>query len=629
MERKLTAILLADVVGYSRLMGIDEEGTHARLKAHLKEFIEPTVTARHGRVVRTEGDSFLADFDSVVQAVQCAMDVQSGMEQRNTNIPQEKQIRLRIGVNMGDVITERDGIYGNSVNMAARLEGLADSQSVCVSGTVYDHVRGKVEHGFKFLGKKSVKNFPEPVRVYRVLRNGEDVTIEPEVEEELEVAQRGSKWPGISTGVLLGILIVISAWQLGWLEAFRARGSGLPVPDRPSIAVLPFENLSGDDGQEYFADGITEDLITDLSKISGLFVIARNSSFFYRDQPVSIQEVAKALGVKFVLEGSVRRSKDKIRVNAQLVDATTGGHLWADRYDAEMVDIFDLQDQVTGQIVKALAVNLVPGEKIGKSPAEITNPAAYDTLLRGWEQYRTNTPDGLVKALPLLQEALAADPEYGRAHAALAAVYLSAWENDWAVSLGISGTDALIKAKQHLSAAWDKPSALAHQIASKIRVYENRHDPALREAKRAVELDPNDPLSHLAIAIVLVYAGDAAGAETRVREAIRLDPSYATDYLFWLGLALLGQDELEPARETLIEYTERNPVDYWGFILLGATEGLLEHEDEARAALNTVNVLRAKLGDSPFRVSNLDAWPFLKAADRDRLQNGLIVAGAN
>lgn len=626
MERKLTAILLADVVGYSRLMGIDEEGTHARLKAHLKDFIEPTVANRNGRVVRTEGDSFLADFDSVVEAVLCAMDVQAGMEKRNTDLPQEKQIRLRIGVNMGDVISERDGIYGSSVNMAARLEGLADSRSVLVSGTVYDHVKGKVKHGFKYLGRKSVKNFPEPVRVYRVLREGEGTMPDPDAEAVLTAATRGMKWPGITAGAVVGILFVMTAWQLGWLEALRATSPGLPVPDRPSIAVLPFDNLSGDDGQDYFADGITEDLITDLSKLSGLFVIARNSSFVYKDQPVSIEEVAAALGVKFVLEGSVRRSNDKIRVNAQLIDAKTGGHLWADRYDAEMIDIFDLQDQVTGQIVKALAVNLVPGERVGKSAAEITNPAAYDALLRGWEYYRTNTPEGLANALPFLKEALGADPDYGRAHAVLAAVYWSSWENEWVASLGISHTDALIKAKRHLSKALEKPTALAHQIASRIRAYESRHELALSEAEQAMELDPNDPLSHLAMAIALVYAGDAADAETRVREAVRLDP-YSSDYLFWLGLALLGQDELEQARETLVEYTERNPDDYWGFMLLAATHGLLEREDEARAALDTVNVLRAKLGDSPYRLGDLETWPFLEQTDRDRVRNGLVAAG--
>lgn len=626
MERKLTAILLADVVGYSRLMAIDEEGTHARLKAHLKEFIEPTVGGHHGRVVRTEGDSFLADFDSVVEAVQCAMDVQTGMEQRNADVPQEKQIRLRIGVNMGDVISEQDGIYGSSVNMAARLEGLADSRSVFVSGTVYDHVKGKVEHGFKYLGKKSVKNFPEPVRVYRVLRDGEEALSEPGVEEDLEDAARRRKWRGIIASAVFGVLAVMIAWHLGWLDAFKISRPGLPIPDKPSIAVLPFTNISADDGQEYFADGITEDLITDLSKISGLFVIARNSSFAYKNQSVSIEQVASALGVEFVLEGSVRRSDDKVRVNAQLIDVKTGGHLWAERYDATMVDIFDLQDQVTGQIVKALAVNLVAGERIGKSPAEITNPLAYDALLRGWKHYRTNTPEGLAKALPFLEEALAADPDYGRAHAALAAVYWSSWENAWVASLGISYTDALIKAKQHLRAAMEKPSALAHQTASRMRAYENRHELALNEAKRALELDPNDPLSHLAQAIALVYGGDAAQAETRVREAIRLDP-HSSDYLFWLGLALLGQDKLQPARETLDEFTKRNPDDYWGFVLLGSTYGLLEQEKEAQAALDSVNALRAELGDSPYRLSDLDTWPFVRPADRDRIRDGLVTAG--
>jgi predicted Zn-dependent protease len=233
----------------------------------------------------------------------------------------------------------------------------------------------------------------------------------------------------------------------------------------------------------------------------------------------------------------------------------------------------------------------------------------------------------LANALPFLEEAIVADPGYGRAYAALAAVYWSSWENEWSASLSMSQTDALIQAKRHLSKALEKPTALAHQIASRIRAYENRHDLAVSEAEQAIELDPNDPLGHLSLAIALVYAGDAAGAETRVREAIRLDP-YSSDYLFWLALALLGQDELDQALETLVEYTGRNPNDYWGFMLLAATQGLLEKGDEARAALDTVNVLRAKLGDSPYRVSDLETWPFSKPADRDRVRNGLVAAGA-
>ncbi len=259
--------------------------------------------------------------------------------------------------------------------------------------------------------------------------------------------------------------------------------------------------------------------------------------------------------------------------------------------------------------------------------AETTASEAHDALLRGWKHYRRNTPEGMAKALPFLEEALEADPDYGAAHAALAAVYWSCWENEWVARLGIGHTKALIKAKQHLSAARKKPSALAHQVASRMRVYENRHELALKEAEQALELDSNDPMSHLVESIALVYAGDPARAEARVREAIRLDP-HSSDYLFWLGLALLGQDKLEPALETLREFTERNPDDYWGFLLLGATHGLLEQDKEALAALDTVNSQRAQLGDGDYRLEYLQTWPFLRTADRERIRNGLVTAGA-
>ncbi|MEE9602130.1 MAG: adenylate/guanylate cyclase domain-containing protein, partial [Thermoguttaceae bacterium] len=480
MHRRLAAILAADVVGYSRLMGEDETGTLASLRAHREELIEPKVAAHEGRIVKLMGDGLLAEFPSAVEAVRCAAEVQRAMAERNADVPEEQQMQFRIGVNLGDVIDEGDDIYGDGVNVAARLEELAEPGGICLSSTVHIQVRNKVDVGFQDLGEKEVKNIAYPVHVFRVLLDPMDARSQaPGAHDKPWYRQ----WPALALGVAaLAFLASAGLWLFvrgPTIEPASIERMAFPLPDKPSIAVLPFSNMSEDQSQEYFADGMTEDLITDLSKISGLFVIARNSSFSYKGQQVKVRQVAEELGVRFVLEGSVRRSGDQVRINAQLIDATTGGHLWAERYDGSLADVFGLQDTVTERIVSALAVHLTVGEEARVSRRETDDVAAYDAFLQGWEHYRRRTPGEFAKAVGYFERAVELDQQYGRAYAALAIIYWKSWlwsvmtmspmtPARWTRTLDIPVVYAPDRAKEYLDMAMRNPTALAHQVASEM-----------------------------------------------------------------------------------------------------------------------------------------------------------------
>lgn len=353
-QRRLAAILAADVVGYSKLMGEDEEGTLAALTAHSKEFIEPGIAAHQGRLVKTTGDGLLVEFASVVDAVRCAVAVQDGMRARNAQTPETKRILFRIGINLGDVIAQDDDVFGDGVNVAARLEGLANPGGICISRAARDQVRDKLDYQLEDLGEVEVKNIARPVRAFNVLFDGNSPI----------VANRPAsrRLQAISAAAVC-VCVVIAGGLWWWSQAERmppasSGKSALTLPDKPSIAVLPFDNASSDKEQEYFSDGVTEDIITDLSKISGLFVIARNSTFTYKGKLVKARQIGEELGVRYVLQGSVRRTQDKMRITAQLIDAATGGHLWAERYDRELKDVFAVQTEVAQQVAKALAVTL-------------------------------------------------------------------------------------------------------------------------------------------------------------------------------------------------------------------------------------------------------------------------------
>ncbi|MCH8001379.1 MAG: adenylate/guanylate cyclase domain-containing protein [Proteobacteria bacterium] len=628
MERRLAAILAADVVGYTRLMGADEAGTLARLKALRGEVIDPEIAAHNGRLVKLMGDGALVEFASVVDAVACAVAIQREMAARDEDMPEDRRITFRIGINLGDVIVDGDDIYGDGVNIAARLEGLAEPGGICVSRTVFNHVKGKVDFGFDDLGEQEVKNIPEPVRIFKVLL---DAPAAEHTAAPAPAAKRSVRWPLTAAGLVALVIVAgLALWQRPWEpreEPASVEAMAFPLPDRPSIAVLPFINMSDDPNQDYFADGMTEDLITDLSKLSGLFVIARNSSFSYKGQQVKVRQVAEELGVRYVLEGSVRRAGDQVRINAQLIDATTGGHLWAERYDGTLDDVFALQDRVTRKIVAALAVQLTAGEQERVARKETDNAEAYDAFLQGWQHYLRQNPENFRKAISYFEKAVELDPQYARAYAALAATYAQVWKRYWHAKVGLRYLhDPRFLAEEFLEQALLDPTPLAHQVAAGMLSQQGRHEEAIAEAERAISLDPNDADGYIALASALSLAGRPEEAHRLVQRAMRLNPHYPPSYLYELGITEFSMERFEKAVESLERASALNPDDRWSLRLLLATYGLLGRKEEAAGLLETAGM--SWRGIDPLTVRGVAFWyPFKEPADAERLAEGLRRAG--
>jgi adenylate cyclase len=504
VERKLTAILAADVVGYSRLMGEDEAGTLARLKSLRKDLVQPKITGGHGRIVKLMGDGLLAEFPSVVEAVRCAVDIQQDMIGREPDLPDEQRIRLRIGVNLGDIIVEGSDIYGDGVNIAARLEALADPGGICISGKVYEEVKNKLPTAFEDLGEQEVKNIREPVRVHRWT----DTVADPV--------------PGMA----------------------GAEGA-LPLSDKPSIAVLPFTNLSGDPEQGYFADGISEDITTDLSKVSGLFVIARNSSFAYKGQNPDVRKVSHELGVRYVLEGSVRKASGRVRINAQMIDGSTGGHIWAERYDRKVEDIFAVQDEVTHAIIDALKVELGDKEQARREGRGKVNPEAYDCLLRARQCLDQMSAKSLNDSRIMLMRAIELDPGLAAAYATLSIIYCTEYLNKWNDPSPNHLEQALEFARQ--ACERDKNEPRAYYALAHCQMWLMNWDDAERAAQRALELDPNFAGGFAALGLVRDYTGRHEDAVSLFERALKLHPQYgmALQYLGRAQFALGRYDEAE------------------------------------------------------------------------------------
>jgi adenylate cyclase len=461
-QRRLAAIFAADVVGYSRLMGEDETGTLTALKEHRAELIDPTITEFSGRIVKLMGDGALVEFASAVDAVECAVSIQRGISLRNADIPDSKSITFRIGVNVGDVIIDDDDIYGDGVNVAARLEGLADPGGICISGMVFDYVKGKLDAGFEDLGPQQVKNIAEPVRAYRV-----------------------------------------TSASINY-----APTSDLPLPEKPSIAVLPFDNMSDDHEQEYFSDGISEDLTTALSRFDWLFVVARNSAFTYKGEAVDVRRVGRELGVRYILEGSVRRAGNRVRINVQLIDAKTDHHVWAERFDREMEDVFELHDDIVARIAKPVGPEITLAEierAQGKRPGAFD---AWDHYLQAIAAYHRMTKEDLDAAIIHLEGAIGLEPDFANAYALLGTCY---------AHIGVHG--------------WIRPARQAYEEASRL-------------VKKAARLAPSSPEVNQALAFVLTTIGEAEQAVTVARRAVELNPNFAEAYAI-LGHALVLCGELE------------------------------------------------------------------------------------
>ncbi len=547
VERKLTTILAADVVGYSRLMGEDEAGTLARLKSLRKELVQPKITGGRGRIVKLMGDGLLAEFPSVVEAVRCAVDIQQDMMGRETDLPDERRIRLRIGVNLGDIIVEGSDIYGDGVNVAARLEGLAEPGGICISGKVYEEVRNKLPTAFEDLGEQEVKNIREPIRVYRWT----DAAVDP--------------MPGMA-----------------------GTEGALPLPDKPSIAVLPFDNMSGDPEQEYFGDGLAEDIITTLSKISSLFVIARNSSFAFKGKSIDVRSIAADLGVRYVLEGSVRKSANRLRINAQLIDASDGHHLWAERYDRELADIFDIQDEMTREIVSALRLKLSDGEQAQIWLRGTENIVAWTSAMQALELVMQGSPAENAQARQLFERALAEDAGYTLALAWIGKTHYF----DIRFGFSASPEESLAKASQigEQALRQNPNEAYAHQLVSLVRSSQGRYEDAVAEARIAVSLSPNDAYIKLGLARVLINAGHPEEGDVHMREAMRLNPFHHTYYFGVLANALeqLGRDA--EAVDILQMAVAQDPDYFAGHLRLASLYGLTGRIDDAK--MQAAEVLR-------------------------------------
>jgi adenylate cyclase len=627
VERRLSAILAADVVGYSALMEGDEAGTFERLRSHRKELFEPEIKAHRGRIFKLMGDGLLAEFASVVDAVQCAVALQRNMALRNEAIPSGQRISVRIGVNLGDVIIDGRDRQGEGVNIAARLEQLAEPGGICVSQSVVDQLSNKLPVGFISLGEHQVKNIARPVHVHAVTLDGKarpigKATLPPKRRLALVAAS-------LLAAIVLAGVALIRPWEDGKASINRM---ALPLPDKPSIAVLPFDYLGGDPQHAYFAAGMTEDLITDLSKLSGIFVIARNSSWTYKGKPVKVQQVAEDLGVRYVLEGSVRREGDQLRINAQLIDAIGGRHLWAERYDGSAKDVLAFQDKVVREIVAGLAISVTPEERNQFAEVETNVPLAYDAFLQGWDHYRRETKEDTTRAISFFEQAIGHDPQYSRAYAGLAAAYWRIVTLYWQPAVGIEYERAYAGLHQNLNHALENPTALAYSVSGELLARRGKWIEALGQIDRALLLSPNEANTHLSRARILNATGQAEDAEKAVRLAMRLNPHYAPDYLTVLGQSLLHQERYAEAAEFIGRAAIRQPDNDQHYVTLAIIHGHLGRIDDAQAAVRKFNSMAAKGKWAPMTVQEVGYWWYGNIFDydeayRERLWLGLRKAG--
>ena len=580
VQRRLAAVLAADVVGYSRLMGRDEAGTRAALKSHLSALIEPTIAERNGRVVKLMGDGLLAEFASVVEAVQAASDIQRGMAERNGGQPSDRRIDFRVGINLGDVIVEGDDIHGNGVNVAARMEGLAEPGGICVSSTVFEHVGTAVDVEFDDLGLQEVKNIAKPVRSYRV------------------------RWR--TTGA-----------------PTEETESPLDLPDKPSVAVLPFQNMSADPEQEYFSDGITEEIITALSRVRRFFVIARNSTFAYKGKSPDIRDVARELGVRYVVEGSVRKASNRVRLTAQLLDGPSGNHLWAERYDRDLADIFDLQDELTQTIVGAIEPEL---NKAEQERARLKRPEKLDTwdkYQRGMSDLHKLTRESLANAEATLSGVTELAPWFAGAFAGLANVHY------YKLVLGFSDDHQTTRRAAlevgRRAIELDREDADTHCAVGRAYLTNRMFDDATAEFREAIAINPSHALAHYSLGATYVFRGQPESSLPHLDDAIRLSPRDANmgSFLVRKAQAMLylhrHEEAVEWARRAL-----RLPNFQWSRnVMLVSALGHLGRIDEARACLDQ---LLERIPDFSAQYA-LDSSPWLDDKHFRHMIDGLRKAG--
>ncbi len=572
MDRKLAAVLAADIVGYSALMDRDEAGTFSRVKKVIADIIAPTIAGHHGRIIKLMGDGVLAEFSSTVNAISSAIEVQAKLAEAAAGSREDDALVMRIGINLGDIIVDGDDIFGDGVNIAARLEALADPGGICISGTAFDTVDGKLECDFEDIGPQQVKNIAKPVRAFRI--------------------------------------------------ALSEKSADPPKPARErSIGVLPFDNMSGDPEQGYFSDGISEDVITDLSRIPNLFVAARNSSFVFRDKSSDIREVSRLLNVRYILEGSVRKAGNRVRISAQLIDGKTGGHIWADRYDRELEDIFAIQDEITNCIVDALSSALALKAPSSEKEIASVDPVAYDYALRARHLSYQYSRETNREAMRLFELAIATDPSLGLAYCGLSMNLNLAVMNGWL------GTEKLYDAQLAAQKAVDlgPDDATARRVLALAKMWKNDLDGALKEADRAVSIAPNVAEVHATRGYILSYLGRSAEAVREIRTAITLDPLHPAIWLHFLAHAHYLNGDYGIAAELLERRIRREPQTDISRALLASCLGQSGKFEEAMHAWAELK----KVNPDYSITEKARLLPYRRKQDWQSIVDGLAKAGIN
>ncbi|MCA1528933.1 adenylate/guanylate cyclase domain-containing protein [Bradyrhizobium yuanmingense] len=579
-ERRLAAVLAADMVGFSRLMEVDEAGTLARLKTHRVELIDPAIAKNRGRIIKTTGDGMLVEFHSVVDAVLCAAEVQRRMARRNADVPPPRWIQFRIGINLGDVIVDQNDIFGDGVNVAARLETLAEPGGICVSGAVRDQVGDRLD-GVQFddLGEQSVKNIARPIRIFRI-RLAEGPASLP------DGSNRALTPPGVSK--------------------------------KPSIAVLPFANMSGDPEQEFFADGLTEDIITELSRFHDLLVISRNSTFVYKGKAVKVQDIGREFGVDYVIEGSVRKAGERVRVTVQLIDAETDRHIWAERYDRELRDIFAIQDEMTRAIVATLPgrVEAATHDRTKRKPTD--NMPAYECVLAAKLLHHRSTRDDNAQAQTLLNRALAMDPNYAHAHAWKACVLGQCWIYGWCADR--EATFEQVASELEIALALDDNDADVHRILAALNLTRHDYEKATYHQERALALNPNYDLVVVQQGELLTWLGLPEEGIDWIRKAMRLNPYHPERFWSHLGRAYYCAEKYAEAAEAFSRITR---PDYTHHAFLAAT--FAQMKNAIAAGAHAAEVLKREPGFSV--AAYLATLHYKREPDRQRHEAGLIAAG--
>jgi adenylate cyclase len=616
-QRKLTAILSADVEGYSRLMGEDEDTTIKTLTTY-RELMTTLINKHRGRVVDSPGDNLLAEFTSVVDAVRCAVEIQEELRIRNAELSENKRMHFRIGINLGDVVEEGERIYGDGINIAARVEGLAEGGGICISGTVYDSIKNKLSLTYESLGEHTVKNITEPVRVYR-MRVGPEAAVQP----------RPRQWHKAALAALVVLIVVAGAFAI-WNFYFRPPSiepasiekMAFPLPDKPSIAVLPFVNMSEDHKQEYFSDGLTDQIINSLTKMPHLFVIARISTFAYKGKTVKVQKVAEDLGVRYVLEGSVQRSAERVRITAQLIDAITGLHIWSERYDRELKDIFVIQDDITMEITKAMRIEITEGEQARLWQKRSTvNLKAYLKFLEGTGYSYRLTKEDNTRARQLFEEAIALDPGFANAYVSLGYAHWSNARFGWVESRAKSIKIAFKYAQKAIEL--DDTSDLAHTLIGGVYLLKRQHEKNIAQAERAIAINPNGAWNNIFMAGALGCSGRWEESLGYAEKAMRLAPFPHVAYYWLLGRSYFMTGQYDKAIKTFKKAVHINPDYLVARAFLAASYSSLERQADAAAQANEVLRINPKFSLESYAKT----LPYKNKADTERYISALHKAG--